>query len=64
MSEHSKKANGSPAFKNGRKENPGNYWAGSLTFIPRKVKEWLILENTSEHEDKKVVRTSNGFIHA
>lgn len=58
-----KKANGTPDFKNGKKEDPGTHWPGSLTLIPKKVKECLILEAISEHEDKKVARSSqHGFI--
>lgn len=56
--EDSKEANGTPVFKNGR-----NYWPGSLTSVPRKVKKWLILVTIFEHEDKKVARSSqHGFI--
>ncbi|KGL80459.1 RNA-directed DNA polymerase from mobile element jockey, partial [Tinamus guttatus] len=51
-----KKANVMPVFKKGKKENPGNYRPVSLTSIPGKVMERLILTVVSGHiEDKKVL---------
>ncbi|KFV79883.1 RNA-directed DNA polymerase from mobile element jockey, partial [Struthio camelus australis] len=51
-----KKANVTPAFKKGKKEEPGNYRPVSLTSIPGKVMEQLLLEVIFKHtEDKKVI---------
>ncbi|KGL78781.1 hypothetical protein N309_07269, partial [Tinamus guttatus] len=44
-----KKANVTPAFKNGKKEDPGTYRPVSLTSVPGKVMEWLILAVVSRH---------------
>jgi len=61
--EDSRKANVIPIFKKGKKENPGNYRPVSLTSIPGKVMEQLILEVINkEVEEKKVIRSSqHGF---
>ncbi|XP_067169714.1 HLA class II histocompatibility antigen, DQ alpha 1 chain-like [Apteryx mantelli] len=49
-----KKANVPPLFQKGKKEHAGNYWPVSLTSIPAKVMQQLILEAISKHvEDKK-----------
>ncbi|KFV82507.1 RNA-directed DNA polymerase from mobile element jockey, partial [Struthio camelus australis] len=51
-----KKANVTPVFKKGKKEEPGNYRPVSLTSIPGKVMEQLILEVITKHlEDKKMI---------
>ncbi|KGL72885.1 RNA-directed DNA polymerase from mobile element jockey, partial [Tinamus guttatus] len=51
-----KKANVTPVFKKGKNEDPGNYRPVSLTSVPRKVMERLILAVVSKHmEDKKVL---------
>ncbi|KGL79505.1 RNA-directed DNA polymerase from mobile element jockey, partial [Tinamus guttatus] len=51
-----KKANVTPVFKKGKKEEPGNYRLVSLTSVPGKVMEQLILAIVSRHmEDKKVL---------
>ncbi|KGL78536.1 RNA-directed DNA polymerase from mobile element jockey, partial [Tinamus guttatus] len=51
-----KKANVRPVFKYGKKEDPGNYRPVSLTSVPGKVMERLILAIVSMHmEDKKVL---------
>ncbi|KAF4795873.1 RNA-directed DNA polymerase from mobile element jockey-like protein [Turdus rufiventris] len=54
-----KKANVTPVFKKGKREDTGNY---SLTSISGKVMEQLILEATSKHMEHKVIRSSqHGF---
>jgi len=52
-----------PAFKKGKKEDAGNYRPVSLTSIPEKVMEQLILDVISNQmEEKKVIRSSqHGF---
>ena len=52
-----------PVFKKGKKEDLGNYRPVSLTSIPEKVMEQLILELIIKQvEEKKVIRTSqHGF---
>ncbi|KFV73649.1 hypothetical protein N308_14107, partial [Struthio camelus australis] len=51
-----KKANVTPVFKKGKKEEPGNYRPVSLTSIPGKVMEQLLLKVITKHlEDKKVI---------
>ncbi|KGL84962.1 RNA-directed DNA polymerase from mobile element jockey, partial [Tinamus guttatus] len=51
-----KKANVMPVFKKGKQEDPGNYRPVSLTSVPGKVMERLILAVVSMHmEDKKVL---------
>ena len=44
--------------KNGKKENPGNYRAASLTSIPGKAMEQLILDVISKQEEKEVIEQS------
>jgi len=58
-----RKANVTPGFKKGKKEDPGNYRLVSLTSIPGKVMEQLILEVIIKQvEEKKVIRSSqHGF---
>ncbi|PKU47570.1 rna-directed dna polymerase from mobile element jockey- hypothetical protein [Limosa lapponica baueri] len=58
-----RKANVTPAFKKGMKEDPEKYMAVSLTSIPRKVMEQLILDVTCKHvEEKKVIGSGqHGF---
>ncbi|GAB0208703.1 mitochondrial enolase superfamily member 1 [Grus japonensis] len=51
-----RKANVTLVFKKGRKEDPGNYRPVSLTSIPGKVMEQLILGVINKHvEEKKVI---------
>jgi len=59
-----RKANVTPVFKKGKKEDPGNYRTVSFTSIPGKVMEQLILEVIIKQvEEKKVIRNSqHGFI--
>jgi len=61
--EECKKAGVTPVFKKVKKEDPGNYRLVSLTSIPGKVMEQLILAVISKHvEEKKVIRSSqHGF---
>jgi len=58
-----RKANVTAIFKKGKKEDPGNYRPVSLTCIPGKVMEQLILEVIIKQvEDKKIIRSSqHGF---
>ena len=63
MPEDWRKANVTPVFKKGKKDDPGNYRPVSLTSIPGKVLEQHILEVFSKQvEEKKVIRSSqHGF---
>ena len=58
-----RKANVTPIFKKGKKEDPGNYRPVSLTSITGKVLEQLILEVIIKQvEEKNVIRSSqHGF---
>jgi len=58
-----RKANVTSVFKKGKKEDPGNYRLVSLTSIPGKVMEQLILEVIIKQvEEKKVIRShQHGF---
>ena len=49
MTEDKRKANTTLIFKKRKKEDPGNYRPVSLTMIPWKVMEQLILETISGH---------------
>ena len=56
--EPGREANVTPVFK-GKKEDPGNYRLVSLTLIPGKVIEQLILQTISRHmKNKKVIWSS------
>jgi len=63
VSEDWRKANVTPVFKKGKKEDPGNCRPVSLTSIPGKVMQQLILEAIIKQvEEKKVIRSSqHGF---
>jgi len=55
-----RKASVTAVFKKGKKKDPGNYRLVSLTSIPGKVMEQLILDVISKQvEEKKVIRIVN-----
>ncbi|PKU27592.1 rna-directed dna polymerase from mobile element jockey- hypothetical protein [Limosa lapponica baueri] len=50
-----RKASITPAFKKGKKEDPGNYRPVSLTSVPGKVMERLVLDVISKHGEEQEV---------
>ena len=54
-----KSANVTPIYKKGRKDDPGNYRPVSLTSVPRKLMEQLILSTITQHvRDNQMIRPS------
>jgi len=53
------KANVAPIFKKGKGDGLGNYRSISLSLIPGKVMEQILLENIFKYmKDKKVIESS------
>lgn len=54
-----RKANITPTFEKGKKENSGNHRPVNLTSVPGKLMKQLILETISRHiMDKKIIRST------
>ncbi|PKU41413.1 rna-directed dna polymerase from mobile element jockey- hypothetical protein [Limosa lapponica baueri] len=63
VAEDWRKANITPVYKKGKKEDPGNYRPISLTSVPGKIMEQLVPDVISKHiEDKEVTGSGqHGF---
>jgi len=54
-----KLANVAPIYKKGQKEDPGNYRLVSLTSVPGKIMEQIILSAITQHtQNNQVIRSS------
>ena len=63
MPEDCRKANVTPIFKKGKKEDPGNYRPLSFTSVLGKVMEQFILDDMSKQidENKVIMSSQHGF---
>jgi len=59
VSEDWRKAKVTPVFKKGRMEDPGNYRLASLTSIPGKLMEHIILDVISKWRKRMLSRVVN-----